>query len=128
MVPAHEQRISEGISPTGGRTGTHSIVASLAAAGSVLAASSCCLPLLPFLTAAGLAGGSAFLSAARPYLLGLSVALIAYGFYQARRATQCGRRPRVLTSILLWSAAVFVLVSVVFPQLMANAAADFLAR
>jgi len=128
MVPAHEERIAEGTSLTGGRTGTHSIVASLAAAGSVLAASSCCLPLLPFLTAAGLAGGSAFLSAARPYLLVLSVALVAYGFYQARRAAQCDRRPRALASILLWSAAVFVLVSVVFPQLMANAAADFLAR
>jgi len=127
-VPAHEQPISEGTNQSGGRTGTHSIAASLAAAGSVLAASSCCLPLLPFVTAAGLAGGAAFLSAARPYLLGLSITLIAYGFYQARRAAQCDRRPRVLASILLWSAAAFVLLSILFPQVMANAAADFLAR
>jgi hypothetical protein len=36
------------------------VVASLAALGSVIAASSCCLPLLPFLFAAGAAGTSAF--------------------------------------------------------------------
>jgi hypothetical protein len=43
-------------------------LASVAAIGSVLAASSCCLPVLPFLFAAGAAGGSAFLTTTRPYL------------------------------------------------------------
>jgi len=38
------------------------VVASLAALGSVIAASSCCLPLLPFLFAAGAAGTSAFVA------------------------------------------------------------------
>src|SRR5271170_4249548 len=88
--------------------GARTTLASLAAIGSVLAASSCCLPVLPFMMAAGLAGGSAFLSAARPYLLAASILLIAYGFYQTRRAKKCQRRPSVIASTLLWVAAVFV--------------------
>lgn len=102
--------------------------ASLAAIGSVLAASSCCLPILPFMMAAGLAGTSTFLSAARPYLLVASVLFIAYGFHQSWRASKCRRRPNALTSALLWISAVFVVVSIFFPQVMANAAAELLAR
>src|SRR2546427_4203414 len=56
------------------------IIASLGALGSVILASSCCLPLLPFLFAAGTAGTSAFVARLRPYLLVLSVLLIAFGF------------------------------------------------
>src|SRR2546430_271805 len=107
----------------GRRTGARTTLASVAAIGSVLAASSCCLPILPFMMAAGLAGGSAFLSAARPYLLGASVLLIGYGFYQSRRANQCARRPNVIVSALLWVSAVFVVISIFSPQVMANAAA-----
>lgn len=103
-------------------------LASLAAVGSILAASSCCLPVLPFITAAGLAGSSAFLTVARPYLLGASILFIAYGFYRARQAAKCARRPRVLHSILLWTSAVFVTASLLFPQAMANAAAEMLSR
>src|SRR3984957_5431151 len=64
------------------------VVASLAALGSVIAASSCCLPLLPFLFAAGAAGTSAFVAQLRPYLLVLSVLLIAFGFYKSWRGGQ----------------------------------------
>jgi hypothetical protein len=103
-------------------------LASFAAVGSVLAASSCCLPVLPFMMAAGLAGGSAFLSAARPYLLATSVLLIAFGFYQARRVRKCRRRPSLINSVLLWMSAGFVFLSIFFPQVMANAAADLLSR
>ena len=102
--------------------------ASLAAIGSVLAASSCCLPVLPFMMAAGLAGGAAFLAAARPYLLAASIFLIGFGFYQRWRAKKCQRRPSVIGSVLLWGSTVFVVVSIFFPQVMANAAADVLAR
>jgi len=63
--------------------GARTTFASLAAIGSVLAASSCCLPILPFMMAAGLAGTSTFLSAARPYLLLVAVLFIVYGFYQS---------------------------------------------
>jgi cytochrome c biogenesis protein CcdA len=59
------------------------VVASLAALGGVIVASSCCLPLLPFLFAAGAAGTSAFVTALRPYLLALSVLLIVFGFYKS---------------------------------------------
>jgi hypothetical protein len=69
------------------------VVASLAALGSVVVASSCCLPLLPFLFAAGAAGTSAFVVRLRPYLLVLSVLLIAFGFYRSWRAKQCNCSP-----------------------------------
>jgi hypothetical protein len=104
------------------------MAATLAAIVSVLAASSCCLPILPFVIAAGFAGGSAFLSAARPYFLGASILLIAYGFYLARRARKCRRRPNVIATALLWISAALVIVSIAFPQAMANAAANLLAR
>jgi cytochrome bd-type quinol oxidase subunit 2 len=108
-------------------SGVRTTLASLAAIGSVLAASICCLPIFPFIMAAGLAGGSAFLGAARPYLLAASVLFVAYGFYQARRGKNCRRRPGVVASALLWVSAVFVVVSIFFPQVMANAAAGLLA-
>ena len=102
--------------------------ASLAAVGSLLAASSCCLPIVPFMMAAGLAGTSTFLSIARPYLLVAAILFIAYGFYQSWKVKQCQRRPNLITSGLLWISAVFVVISIFFPQMMANAAAGLLAR
>jgi hypothetical protein len=109
-------------------TGARTTLASLAAIGSVLAASSCCLPILPFMMAAGVAGSSTILSAARPYLLAASILFIAYGFYQSWRAQECQRRPNVIASALLWVSAVFVVISICFPQVMANAAAGLMAR
>jgi len=109
-------------------SGARTAFASAAAVCSVLAASSCCLPILPFFLAAGFAGGSAVLAAARPYLLGASTLLIAYGFYQARRAKKCRHRPGVIGLALLWASTFFVVLSIFFPQVMANAAADLLAR
>ena len=103
------------------------IVASLAALGSVIAASSCCLPLLPFLLAAGTAGTSAFLTRFRPYLLILSVLLIAFGFYQSWRAKKCDRKPSWISTALLWFSAIVVLVFIFFPQVVANLLADLLA-
>lgn len=123
----HEQT-TRATTDTARYSGTRSAFASIAAIASVLAASSCCLPILPFLFAAGFAGSSAFLSAARPYLLGASILFIAYGFYQSWRAKKCQRRTSVLASVLLWVAAVFVIISVFFPQAMANASASLLAR
>ena len=117
-----------GATEAGRYSGARTTLASFAAIGAVLAASSCCLPLLPFMMAAGLAGGSAFLSAARPYLLAASVLFVAYGFYQAWLSKKCRRRPSVIASTLLCASAVFVVVSIFFPQVMANAAAGLLAR
>jgi len=100
---------------------------SAAAIASVIAASSCCLPVLPFIAAAGLAGGSAFLNEARPYLLGASVLLIVFSFWQAARAKRCNERRSTLGTVVLWIAAAFVAASILFPQTMANAAVDLLA-
>jgi hypothetical protein len=104
-------------------------LASVAAIGSVIAASSCCLPILPFVFAASLAETSTVLLALRPYLLGASVLLIAYGFYQAWQNKRCSRRkPGILSSALLWLSASFVFISIFFPQILANATANLLAR
>jgi len=120
--------VQDGNAARGGPGGGRTTLAAVAALGSVLAASSCCLPVAPFLMAAGLAGGSAFLSAARPYLLAASIVFLGYGFYQAGRARKCKQRPKAVHTVLLWVSAVLVVVSLFFPQVMANVAADLLAR
>jgi hypothetical protein len=109
-------------------SGARTTVASMAALGGVLAAAGCCLPLFPVMLAAGAAGSSAFLSAARPYLLAVSAMFLAYGFYQSSRAKKCQRRPSVISSVLLWTSTGFLILSVLFPQLLANAVADFIGR
>ena len=110
------------------RSGSKStMVASLAALGSVIAASTCCLPLLPFLVAAGAAGTSGFFTQLRPYLLVLSVLLIAFGFYKSWRAKQCDCRPGKISTFLLWLSAIVVFVFIVFPQVVASLLADLLA-
>src|SRR5438105_15326680 len=96
------------------------VIASLAALGSVVLASSCCLPLLPFLFAAGAAGSSAFFVKVRPFLLATSVLSITFGFYQSWQAKQCKCQPSPGSTILLWFSAVVVAVFTLFPQAMAN--------
>jgi uncharacterized membrane protein len=110
------------------KTGSKSTaVASIAALASVIAASSCCLPLLPFLFAAGAASTSAFFSEFRPYLLVLSVLLVAFGFYKSWRAKQCNCRPSRISIFLLWFSAIVVVVMILFPQVIASLVADLLA-
>jgi hypothetical protein len=89
---------------------------------------SCCLPLVPFLFAAGAAGGSAFFVKLRPFLLAASVLLVALGFYQLWRAKQCNSKPNLLGRVVLWFSAVVVLVSILFPQAIANFVANLLAN
>jgi hypothetical protein len=103
------------------------MVASLAALGSVVVASSCCLPVLPFLFAAGAAGTSAFVGKLRPYLLVLSVSLIAFGFYKSWQAKQCNCKPSRISTFLLWFSAVVVFAFILFPQVIANLVVDLLA-
>jgi hypothetical protein len=103
------------------------IAASLAAVGSLVVASSCCLPLLPFVFAAGAAGSSAFFVRVRPFLLAASVLFIAFGFYQRWRAKQCQCKPNLLSAVLLWCSAVVVVVFILFPQGIANLMANLLA-
>src|SRR5689334_7488536 len=100
------------------------LVAAFSAVGSVLAALTCCLPVLPFVLAAGTASSARFLSsyigALRPYLLGFSVLLIAVGFYQSRRASQCNCKPSVLSQVVLWLSALIVAISILLPQAFAD--------
>jgi uncharacterized membrane protein YdjX (TVP38/TMEM64 family) len=109
-----------------GSRSKRTIAASLAALGSVVLASSCCLPMFPFLLAAGAAGSSAFFVRIRPFLLAASALLIAFGFYQRWHAKQCNCRPNPLSAILLWFSAGVVVVSILFPQIIANLVANLL--
>ena len=84
---------------------------------------SCCLPL-GFAAALGAGAASAFFTTLRPWLLGLSVALIGLGFWQQHRAKQCAVRGRLLGTVLLWAAVVVVLVMILFPQQIAAFIAD----
>jgi hypothetical protein len=103
--------------------GRSTILASTAALASAISASSCCLPLLPFVAAAGLAGGSAWVAAVRPYMLTVSVLLIGFAFFQSHRAKQCNCRPSKLSGAVLWLSAAVVAVMILFPE----AVADFMA-
>lgn len=99
------------------------ISASIAAILSSLATITCCLPL-GFAAALGAGAASAFFTTLRPWLLGLSVALLGFGFWQQRQADQCSIRGRRVGMVLLWAAVVVVLGMILFPQeiaaLMAN--------
>jgi hypothetical protein len=121
MMPMEEDQLRS----KAGSGGT--LVVSLAALGSVIVASSCCIPLLPFLFAAGAAGASGFFVQLRPYLLGASVLFIAFGFYKSWRAKRCDRKPSWISVFLLWFSAIVVFAFIFFPQVIANLVADGLA-
>ncbi len=97
--------------------------ASVAAILSSIAMLSCCLPL-GFAAALGAGAASAFFTRFRPWLLGLSIALIASGFWQQHRAKQCAVRGRLLGNVLLWAAVAVVLAMILFPQEIAGVIAD----
>ena len=99
------------------------VSASLAAILSSVATISCCLPL-GFAAALGAGAASAFFTTLRPWLLGLSVALLGLGFWQQHRAKQCAAGGRWLGNVLLWSAVVVVLAMILFPQEIAAVIAD----
>lgn len=100
-----------------------SISAALGAIVSSLASLSCCLPL-GFAAALGAGAASAFLTTLRPWLVGLSVALLGVGFWQQRRARQCSVRGRWFGLLLLWLAVAVVLGMMLFPQQLASFMAD----
>jgi uncharacterized membrane protein YidH (DUF202 family) len=99
------------------------ISASLGAILSSLATMGCCLPL-GFAAALGTAGTSVFFQTLRPWLLGLSIALLGVGFWQQRRAKQCTAKRSYLSAILLWSAMALVVAMILFPQELAGFIAD----
>jgi hypothetical protein len=104
------------------------VVAAFAALSSLLAAVTCCLPVGTMLVAAGAAGASAFLDQLRPWLMGISVAAVAFGFWQMRRAKQCRREPGLFSRVLLWTSAVMLAGFLFFPQATAGFFADLTLR
>jgi hypothetical protein len=96
-------------------------IASVAALGSLAASSLCCLPILPLTLAAG-GAGAAWLTASKlqPYLLGLSAACIAYGFWQASRAKNCSVGRKSINFALLALSAILTAGVLLFPQAIAN--------
>src|SRR6266705_746770 len=99
------------------------ISASLGAIVSSLVTMGCCLPL-GFAGALGAAGASAFLQRFRPWLLALSIVFLGVGFWQQRRARLCAVKRSYLSTVLLWTAVVFVVAMVVFPKEIAGFIAD----
>jgi hypothetical protein len=83
----------------------------------------CCLPL-GFAAALGAGAASAFFAALRPWLLGLSVAMLGLGFWQQHRAKHCAVRGRLVGKVLLWAAVIVVLGMILFPQQIAGFIAD----
>ena len=108
-------------------TGWKTTGTSLGAILTSLLALGCCLPL-PFLGAAGLAGGSVFLAGARPWLLGLSIVLLGVGFFQVYRGLRCRARQSRIAILLLGVAAVVVVLLILYPQVIASAIADISSR
>jgi hypothetical protein len=104
-------------------SGWKTTAASLGAMVTSLLTLACCLPL-PFLGAAGLAGASVFLTAARPWLLVLSVILLGIGFFQVYRGMQCRAQQSRIALVLLGLAAVLVIFLLLFPQVLAGLLAD----
>lgn len=96
---------------------------SLAAIVSSVATISCCLPIA-LVGALGVGTASAFATTLRPWLLGLSVVLLGFGFWQQRRAKQCAVRGRRVGNALLWAAVVVVVGMILFPQEIAAIIAD----
>ena len=104
------------------------ISASLLAILGSVATIGCCFRV-GFAAALGAGAASAFFTALRPWLLGLSVMFIAIGFWQQHRAKQCAVRGRWIGSMLLWAAVVVVIGMILFPQQVAGFIADrFYAR
>lgn len=99
------------------------ISASVGAILSSLASLACCLPL-GLAAALGTAGASAFAQTLRPWLLGLSVVLLAIGFWQQNRASQCTVKGRVGGKVLLWATVAVVVGIILFPQQIAGFIAD----
>lgn len=99
------------------------VSASLGAILGSIATISCCLPI-GFVAALGAGAASAFFATLRPWLLGLSVALLGLGFWQQHRAKQCAVRGRMIGNVLLWAAVIVVVGMILFPQQIAAFIAD----
>ena len=102
-------------------------IAPVAAAVSAVSCLACCLPL-GIAAAAGSAGLFGALAVVmepfRPWLMGISAALLLFGLWQLySRPATCGRRNRASLAIF-WLCAAIVLAMIVLPQVVAGILAD----
>jgi uncharacterized membrane protein len=92
---------------------------SVAAVIAALSTLACCLPF-GFLGALGFAGASVWLQPVRPWLLGSAAVLLVIGFVQIyAKRNQCRKRSPVSIA-LFWLAVAVVLLTFVFPQMLAS--------
>ena len=101
-------------------------IAPVAAVFSALSTIACCLPLgIASITgAASLGALGVLVEPLRPWLLGLSIALLGVGFVQLYRSSgTCHRRSRASVAVF-WFSAIMVLTALVFPQILASVLAD----
>jgi len=97
----------------------------VAAVVSALSTLACCLPS-SIAAAAGSAGLGVIVEPLRPWLLGLSIALLVLGFVQLYRTNRtCHRRSPVSIGLFVIS-AMLVLGALVFPQITAGLLASVL--
>ena len=100
-------------------------IAPAAAVISALSTLACCLPL-GIAAAAGAAGLGVLVEPLRPWLIGLSIALLGVGFTRLYRSRgTCQRRSRASVAVF-WFSAIVVLTTLVFPQALAGVLADLL--
>jgi cytochrome bd-type quinol oxidase subunit 2 len=91
-------------------------VAAVIAALSTLA---CCLPF-GFLGAVGLASLSVWARAYAGWFLALAAVLLVVGFVQVYRGRNQCRKRSTVSVMLFWVAAAFVLLIILFPQVIAS--------
>ena len=97
-------------------------VAPLAAVISAVLSVTCCVPLgIP--AAIGLAGLGMLAGQLRPWLMGLSLLLLAVGLVQLHRRRTC-QRHNSISVVIYWIAAAIVFGLVLFPQFVASIVAD----
>lgn len=94
-------------------------IAPVAAVVSALSTLLCCLPL-GFVTAAGAASLGVASTTLRPWLLGLSAILLAFGFWQLYSARRACRRSSPLSLAVFWLSVVAIAGGLLFPQTLAS--------
>jgi uncharacterized membrane protein YidH (DUF202 family) len=91
----------------------------VAAAISALSTMACCLPS-GIAAAAGAAGLGAVVEPLRPWLIGLSIALLILGFVQLYRSNRSCRRRNPLSIAVFSISAIVVAAILLFPQISAG--------
>jgi len=100
-------------------------IAPAAAVISALSTLAYCFPL-GIAAATGAAGLGVLVEPLRPWLIGLSIALLGVGFTQLYRSRgTCQPRSRASVAVF-WFSAIVVLATLVFPQALAGVLADLL--